>query len=243
MYLIKLDAIESTNDFLKHLHAHQTLPNFTVVWAANQTKGRGQMGANWEVDPFKNLTFSVLIKEVDIAKEMLFDLNKIASLAVLEVLQSIKIPYLTVKWPNDILSGNQKLGGILIENQWKISREIHAVVGIGLNVNQSNFEQLPHATSLQLLTNKDYDLQILLESIVQKLKETFESYPLLKEEISNNYLKHLYKRNVPTVFENPSGNRFMGIIRDVLPNGKLWMELEEDQFQSFNIKEIKMLGR
>lgn len=241
MYLIKLDAIESTNDFLKHLHTQQTLPNYTVVWAANQTKGKGQMGANWETEPFKNLTFSILIKEVNIAKEKLFDLNKIVSLAVLEVLQDFKIQDISVKWPNDILSGYQKLGGILIENQWKISGEIHAVVGIGLNVNQRKFEQLPHATSLHLLTNKEYDLQFLLELIVQKVKETYEKYPLLKNELSKTYLEHLYKRNVPTVFENPSGHRFMGIIRDVLPNGKLWMELEDDQFQSFEIKEIKML--
>jgi BirA family biotin operon repressor/biotin-[acetyl-CoA-carboxylase] ligase len=243
MYLIKLDAIESTNDFLKHLHTQQTLPNYTVVWTAKQTKGKGQMGSVWETEPFKNLTFSVLIKEVIIPKEMLFDLNKIVSLAVLEVLQGLKIQDISVKWPNDILSGNQKLGGILIENQWKISGEVHAVVGIGLNVNQIKFEHLPHATSLKLLTNKEFDLQFLLELIVQKIKENYEKYALLKNELSNAYLKQLYKRNVPTVFENPSGHRFMGIIRDVLPNGKLWIELEKDQFQSFEIKEIKMLVR
>lgn len=243
MYLIKLDAIESTNDFLKHLHTKQTLPNFTVVWAANQTKGRGQMGAKWEVEPFKNLTFSVLIKEVNIAKEILFDLNKIVSLAVLQILQGLKIPNLSIKWPNDILSGNRKLGGILIENQWKTNGEIHSVVGIGLNVNQTTFHHLPNATSLHLLTNKTFDLQILLDAIVQNVLEMYQNYTLKKEIISEKYLENLYKRNVPVVFEAPSGNRFMGIIRDVLADGKLWLELEEDRFQSFDIKEIKMLMR
>ena len=107
MKLIKLDAIDSTNEFLKGLSNKQELENFTVVTAENQTKGKGQMGAVWASEAGKNLIMSVLVKGFlsDICE--IYNLNIAVSLAVINVLETSKITGLIIKSPNVILSYNK----------------------------------------------------------------------------------------------------------------------------------------
>src|SRR6218665_3951820 len=114
MKVIKLDAIDSTNEFLKELLSKQTVENFTVVTAENQTKGKGQMGAVWNSEVGKNLIMSVLIKDFFTGSSVIYNLNIAVSLAVIQSLQEKKIPKLSIKWPNDIMSDPKKIGGILI---------------------------------------------------------------------------------------------------------------------------------
>ena len=102
---------------------HNALANFTVVVAENQTNGRGQRGANWEVENGKNLTFSVLIKDVLLKVEEVFNLNVIVAVSLFQTLDQLKILNLAIKWPNDILADNRKIGGILIENILKSDRK------------------------------------------------------------------------------------------------------------------------
>src|SRR4051812_26319982 len=119
MNRIKLDAIGSTNDFLKELSAAESVENYTVVTAENQTKGKGQMGSQWDSEVGKNLIMSVLVKEFIQDASRIFNLNIVFSVAVIDVLKAVEIPKLTIKWPNDIMSDNKKIGGILIENNFK----------------------------------------------------------------------------------------------------------------------------
>ena len=170
MKLIKLDAIPSTNDFLKDLSRNQILENYTTVTAINQTKGRGQMGAVWESEAAKNLIMSVFIKEVLFENNKIFELNVAVALAILSVLKNLKIPKLSVKWPNDIMSDNKKIGGVLIENTFKSDKSIESIVGIGLNVNQINFSNLPKASSIGLIMNQNFELETLLNEIVTKIE-------------------------------------------------------------------------
>ncbi|MBT8321842.1 MAG: biotin--[acetyl-CoA-carboxylase] ligase, partial [Eudoraea sp.] len=116
MHLIKLGATDSTNAYLKELLASKDAPDGTVVQAECQQKGRGQMGREWHSEPGKNLTFSLLKKFSNFPVTKQFLLNIISSLAVVEVLNTYDVPELKVKWPNDIMSGNQKICGILVEN-------------------------------------------------------------------------------------------------------------------------------
>ena len=83
MKLIKLDAIDSTNDFLKALASQDELDNFTVVTAENQTKGKGQMGSKWQSESGKNLIMSALVKDFLYDNEQVFNLSIIFSLAVI----------------------------------------------------------------------------------------------------------------------------------------------------------------
>ena len=242
MKLIKLNAIPSTNDFLKELSRNQELKNWTTVIANNQTKGKGQMGAVWESEIGKNLIMSVFIKDILFENSKKFDLNVAVSLAIISVLETLNIPNLSIKWPNDIMSDTKKIGGILIENIFKWDKSIESIVGIGLNVNQIDFSGLPKASSIGLIMKKNYDLETLLKQILKKIEANCNL--ILNTNFDNsrlNYHNLLFKINVPMVFKRANNLKFMGIIKSVSENGLLEIQLEDDTIQQFSIKEISML--
>ena len=242
MKLIKLDAIDSTNDFLKDLSHAQTLENFTVVTAGSQTKGKGQHGAKWHTEKDKNLITSILIKEILNNIEGIFELNIAVALGITEALKKLKIPSVCIKWPNDIMAENKKIAGILIENSIKNNGQIESVVGIGLNVNQVQFENLPKATSLKSITNTDYDIFEILESIVNEIQEKLKYISENQtDRLWSEYDQNLFKKGTPTAFEDRNGKKFMGIIQGVTKTGKLAVLLEDDSTEEYGIKEIRLL--
>ena len=173
MQLIKLDATPSTNSYLKRLMKEKKAEDFTVVVCAYQEQGRGQKGNSWISEKGKNLTVSILRLLPSFEVHQAFLLNSLMSLVIYEVLSEFSVPDLTVKWPNDIMSGNQKICGILIENTLQGNFIKQSVLGFGLNVNQEYFEGLPHASSLKLKTGKEYDLDFLLDKILERIKAYF----------------------------------------------------------------------
>ncbi|WP_396149868.1 biotin--[acetyl-CoA-carboxylase] ligase [Flavobacterium sp.] len=241
MHIIKLSAINSTNDYLKELVAKQVVTNFTIVVAESQLKGKGQMGSVWISETGKNLTFSILIKDLIVDVKQLYTLNIVISLAIISVLEQYKIPTVRIKWPNDIMSGNHKIGGILIENSFKSNGEVFSVVGIGLNINQINFENLPNASSLKLKTGQDYPIEELLQELCQSIKQFVLKMNFDSESIWNLYHQKLFKIGVPMAFEDKNGVKFMGIIQQVSQQGLLNILLENDAVVQFGIKEVKML--
>jgi len=241
--IIKLDAIDSTNTFLKDLVKTSNVENYTIVVTKNQTKGRGQHHSNWISEPNKNLTFSVLINDLKIEFQNQKYLNFAISIAIYTVLKSKEIPNLSIKWANDIMSANQKLCGILIENSLKNDIIHQTIIGIGLNVNQTKFENsLNKATSMKIVSGKNYDLESLLIDIIKELKNQIE---LIKNNefktLENNYLKNLYKKDKVAVFRNKENETFNGIIRGISKEGLLKVELENESIKEYGIKEITFL--
>lgn len=241
MKLIKLDAIDSTNEFLKGLSNKQEVQNFTVVTAETQLKGKGQMGAKWDSESGKNLIMSVLVSGFLFDIEDVFNLNVVVSLAVIQVLESYAIPELSIKWPNDIMSANKKIGGILIENSIKGDGTITSVVGLGLNINQIQFENLPRASSLAVICNSNFDKEEILFQIITKLEEMILIYKENAVSIWENYSEKLFKIGVPTAFSDEKNQNFMGIITGVSSIGKLKIRLEDDGICEYNLKEVQML--
>jgi BirA family biotin operon repressor/biotin-[acetyl-CoA-carboxylase] ligase len=241
MKLIKLDAIDSTNEFLKGLSNNQLVENFTVVTAESQTKGKGQMGSVWVSEPSKNLIMSVLIKDFLLDICSVFDLNIVASVSIIQALESFNIPELSIKWPNDIMSYNKKIGGILIENSIKSNGAINSIVGLGLNVNQINFEYLPKATSLAVICNTSFDKEEILLKIIEKLEQNIQSWHQNKDLMWTDYTEKLFKKGIPMPFSDENQQNFMGIIQGVSSIGKLQILLENDAVPEFDIKEIQML--
>ncbi|KAB1154092.1 biotin--[acetyl-CoA-carboxylase] ligase [Flavobacterium luteum] len=241
MKVIKLDAIDSTNEFLKQLIGKQIVDNFTIVTANNQTKGKGQMGSVWNSEIGKNIIMSVLIKDFSIEISTVFNLNIVISLAVIRALEEIKIPKLSIKWPNDIMSDTKKIGGILIENSIKSDGTIFSVVGLGLNVNQTNFHDLPKASSLALVGNAYYDKDELLFLIDKNIKINIAAWEECLDLMWQDYTSKLFKIGIPMAFQNREKENFMGIIQGISPIGKLKILLENDTVSEFDIKEIQML--
>jgi len=242
MKLIKLDAIDSTNDFLKELLTNNNLENFTVITAEAQNKGKGQMGSVWVSETGKNLTMSVLVKDFIFDINQIYNLNISVAVAIITVLESYNIPKLSIKWPNDIMSDNKKVGGILIENVIKGATNIDSIIGIGLNVNQANFDGLPKASSLSLMAKSAFDKFEILQKIVEEIKLNISKLEANKsEELWQKYIDLLFKKEVPMPFENATGQRFMGIIQGVSKIGQLELLLEDNTVKTYGIKEIQML--
>ena len=241
MKLIKLDAIDSTNEFLKGLSNNQLVENFTVVTTESQTKGKGQMGSVWVSEPSKNLIMSVLVKDFLLDSNSIFDVNIVVSVSIIQALETLNIPELSMKWPNDIMSYNKKIGGILIENSIKSNGAINSIVGLGLNVNQTNFEHLPKATSLALISNTIFDKEEILLRIIEKLEQNIQSWHQNKDSMWTDYTGKLFKKGIPMPFSGENQQHFMGIIQGVSSIGKLQILLEDDTVPEFDIKEIQML--
>jgi BirA family biotin operon repressor/biotin-[acetyl-CoA-carboxylase] ligase len=241
MKTIKLDAIDSTNDFLKNLNKESEVENFTLVTANFQSNGKGQRGANWTSEKGKNLIMSVLIDNSSVFFKEIFDLNVLVSVAVFDVLTAYNIPSLSVKWPNDIMSDSKKIGGILIENTFKTDNSITSIIGIGLNCNQTVFENLPKATSLSLQTHLFYDVDKLAEDIRNQIVKNTQLLPKMNSIFWQKYQNILFKKGVPIPFEDSNKQRFMGIIKGVSSSGLIEILLENDKIVSFDLKQIVML--
>ena len=221
---------------------NSTIENFTVVVTNKQTNGRGQQTNTWVSEPNKNLTMSVFIDGLDLEINHQKYLNFTISLAIFDLLSTKQIPKLTIKWPNDIMSANKKLCGILIENNSRKQKIHSSIIGIGLNVNQKKFpESLKNAASLKMLTNKEFNLENLLEELIIYIKKRVT---LLSEkkynQLENEYLDVLYKKNVPTMFKDSNDVLFMGKIIGISSSGNLQIELDDESIKEFGIKTISI---
>ena len=241
MRLVKLDAIDSTNDYLKDLVRRGEVDNFTVITAEYQTKGKGQMGATWTSEVGKNLIMSVLVKDFIKDATAVFDLNMIVALAVADSLRMLKLPNVAIKWPNDIMSANKKIGGILIENSFRSDGSIFATVGLGLNVNQVNFEDLPQASSIAVVLGFEVDKEMLLNEIITRIKKSVSEWNVCSKILTNQYTDLLFRKDLLTSFQASDGSEFQGRVKGISKQGKLVIEHAVGTDQEYDIKEVKML--
>ncbi|MBT8244546.1 MAG: biotin--[acetyl-CoA-carboxylase] ligase [Winogradskyella sp.] len=242
MYIIKLDAIDSTNSYLKELSVNKTPKDYTVVITESQTNGRGQMGTQWYTESAKNLTFSVF-KDVSFLKvQQQFYISMVIALAITKALNELRVPKIKIKWPNDILSENKKIAGILIENGIKNNNLEGSIIGIGLNVNQKFFDNLPHASSLHLITGILHSKDEVFHRILKYLKLYFER--LQSGDFSNlkqDYEAQLFRIKKPSTFKTSTDQVFSGFIEGVTDDGKLKLLLEDDILKTFDLKEVQLL--
>ena len=241
MRIIKINATNSTNSFLKELAQNSSLDEITVAVTNNQTSGRGQMNNSWISEPYKNLTFSLFTTLKKVKVEHQAYLNFAVSLAIYDVLLEYDVPNLYIKWPNDIMSGKKKICGILIENTFSHSRIKNTIIGIGLNVNQEKFHKnLTNASSLKIILKKSIELQALMNTIINHINLKISCVELKNfNQIYNRYHQALYKKGIPTTFLNQKTKQlFMGIINGVSSSGNLQIQLEDNSIQEFGLKEV-----
>lgn len=241
MKIIKLNATTSTNDFLKQLAKKTSVEDYTVVWAENQTAGKGQRGASFWSEPFKSLTFSVYVSGFALEVEELFALNFLVSNAVVQALESFNLTNISIKWPNDILSYNKKIAGILIENIIKSDGRIQSVIGIGVNIQPINFFGINNASSIVQQNNITIDRQKLLIKIVDLISQKIASIENSFQDEKTEYHAKLFRRGVDSMFETQTGMRFVAKIVGVNHEGKLILLDAEGDLKYFGLKEVKLL--
>jgi BirA family biotin operon repressor/biotin-[acetyl-CoA-carboxylase] ligase len=232
--LIYFNNCASTQDeLIDFLNQHYLSEDFLAVYTFNQTKGRGQYGNSWENLPEENLAYSFALKTKNInVSDTCF--NFYTAILVRDFIANLTKTEVKIKWPNDLILKNKKICGMLFEKS-----KNYFVVGIGINILQENFKNLPKAGSVLSQTGLSFELKAFTESLHQYLFEH-----LVQKEIPNNILElyhlHLYRKNEVSVFEK-NEVRQNGIIKNVDENGYIWIDLENEGLQKFFHKEIELL--
>ena len=239
--IIELDIVDSTNNYVSALAAKNAVLEGTVVIAHFQGKGKGQRGNVWASEPGKNLTFSLVLKPKKVAPSEAFVISKIVSLAICKYLEALVMEDVFIKWPNDIYVGQKKICGILIENQFKGKDFECAIIGIGLNVNQTNFQNLPQVTSLILELKKELELKLVLEGLLKSIEICYLRFQ--REGVSaihQEYLINLLFIDEMRRYKTSQGE-IRGKIANVLSNGQVEIETEDGQLLNFDIKELEFV--
>ena len=247
--LIHLSQIGSTNNYLRELLTKDPeLPAYTIVDTHTQTSGRGQRGNSWESEPGQNISCSILLRPELPESVTTFDLNRVTSLALFTLLSRyIEPSQIRVKWPNDLLIGQRKIAGILTENEWLGDRLNYTIVGIGLNVKQTQFGAYhPSATSLALegiALPQGYEAwhHPMVQEIALLLQEEMERLTYDVKALREEYHQYLYGYQQERAYQLPSGERLLGTILQVLPNGLLEIESTSRGKELFAFKEISTL--
>lgn len=242
--IIWLESTDSTN--AEAARRMDGIDNMAVISARNQTKGRGQRGNVWKSEAGVNLTFSIVLKPgiegiPAIGAKSQFVICESITLALKDVLSSFGIKA-AIKWPNDIYVNDRKICGILIENTLRGGDVAASIIGVGLNVNQTEFpEDLPNPTSMKLESGGDFDVEKVLEDLAGQFRRYVElsAEATGREKMRGMYLADLYRKGEWHQYELPyEGRRFRGMIRGISGIGNLLVEDEEGGCGEFGFKEI-----
>lgn len=235
------EELPSTNSELRSLIFTQNLSTLSVVQAGFQTAGRGQEGNRWESAKGENLLFSILIKPKHLLARDQFYLSKAISVALVESLNSIT-PGFQIKWPNDIYHADKKVAGILIENNLNREYIDFSIVGIGLNINQTEFvSDAPNPISLNQITNTAHPLNEVLAKVKEAIGRWIEKLDNNKRhEIDAAYYRQLYRRTGIYPFRDKEGT-FEATLERIEPEGYLVLRDTQNQIRSYAFKEVSYI--
>ena len=244
--LIHFPEVDSTNKAINNISESEKLPSGSIVIADFQTAGRGQAGNSWESEAGKNLTFSIIFKPTYIPANMAFVISEIISLCVKRTLD-MYISDITVKWPNDIYYKDKKIAGILIENSIQQGKISQSIVGIGINVNQSEFRSnAPNPVSLTQITGRSFDLMAILENFRLILAEQnerinkSETCNLYFETIHNDYINSVYRKEGYHKYRDDN-DLFEAEIYKIEPSGHLILKRTDGSLLRYAFKEVSFV--
>ncbi len=233
-------TLPSTNQYATDLLAKSTPAEGTVILADAQSAGKGQFGSSWESVAGKNLLFSLILYPRFLRPPDQFLLAQMAALALAGSVESLAPARVRVKWPNDIYIDDRKVAGILIQNQIGPGRIHHSIVGMGLNVNQTEFPRhLPNPTSLARATGGAVDRRGLFATLMAVLEHRYLQLQGGQfDRLRTDYHRWLYGLDEAKTFHLPDGHSFEGSIRGVDPTGKLRVEGKPGGENLYRPKEI-----
>ena len=242
MIIETFDSLPSTNQYCELLDLSQT-EEFSVIYARQQTAGIGQRGNCWDSQPDKNLTFSLILKPTFLPAAEQYMLTKVVSLGITDCLQSL-IPggnIIKIKWPNDIYINDHKVCGILISNKLSRTYLSASIVGIGLNVNQTEFPSwVPNPISLKQITGEELSLRPLLENIVQAIQTRYRQLPTNPDILDQEYLSRLLRLHQPARYLY-HGEAITATIQGVNQYGHLLLTTSEGRPLTCQLKELTFL--
>lgn len=250
---IKLDEVDSTNNYLRHL---DTLgdDHMTLVTAEFQTAGRGADQNHWESAKGENLLLSLRVQPSNLPVCRMFAISEATALAIADALNAflplaqysmsnVQGSMFKVKWPNDIYYGDSKAAGILIENDLQGARVLHSTIGVGININQRRFlSDAPNPRSLADIVGHNVERRLVLEQFMDCFTRYFGQIEDGKEKaldaLHEDYKSRLYRRGEEHTYSDKDGT-FRATLINVEPTGHLILQEANGNQHRYAFKEVK----
>ena len=211
-----------------------------VLYTYDQRKGRGQGGNTWNSQPGNNIALS-LVSPVPHPDESVL-LNKAIALAARSAIEEISGLEVFIKWPNDLIVRNRKVGGLLMEVSQIAEGKRWLCTGLGINVNQTRWEDLPNASSLKRFTGNDYALLDVLKIVVRHFQQKLDTFGWeQKTRIEQEFLNALWKLNKEVTALLPNGSEFMAILRGVDQFGRVILEAPDGSESTWHHGQIRLI--
>ncbi len=243
---IRLKRVNSTNKYAVDITSKSKPIEGTVISASFQYEGKGQIGRFWESEEGKNITCSTILYPTFLLAHDQFRLNTAISLAIYDFVDhflSNEELEIKIKWPNDIYVGDEKIAGILIQNTIKGKYINSSIIGTGININQVDFSKyIPNPTSLFKILNSRIDIEMAYLWLFRFLTKRYLQLSAGQiDQLRNEYLKHLYRKDIRSGFKEKDDSTFEGKIIGVDPIGQLVIELQDGVERSFAFRELKFV--
>lgn len=239
--IIYREVVTSTNDLAESLLKSGEDCDGAIIYAGEQTSGRGQKGNSWESSPCMNLTMSLILRPRFLPPDKQFLISKIVSLAIVDLLRNY-LDDLTIKWPNDIYVKGDKIAGILIEHSTIGNFIDSSIAGIGLNINQESFvSDAPNPVSMKMITGEKYMVSEIVKELASHLN--YWHTRLVDGDytsIDREYLSLMYLSGKPAQYR-VYGLNIEGIIRGVDRFGHLLLEDEGGSIRAFAFGDISFI--
>jgi BirA family transcriptional regulator, biotin operon repressor / biotin---[acetyl-CoA-carboxylase] ligase len=239
IFLKKLHSVASTNTFAAELIRDSHVVEGTAILADHQTRGRGQGKNVWQSEAGANLLFTIVLYPDFILAEKQFYVSMAVSNGIADFVSKFASP-VKIKWPNDILISTSKVAGILIENTISGNFLLTTLIGIGLNVNQTDFKDIsPNPTSLRIVSGDYMNLEDTFFKLCRSIDIHINNlYNGDYGHIRTLYLNKLFRMNEWNRFTDKSGS-FEGRIIDVAESGELVVNHKSGKHQHYGFKEIE----
>lgn len=245
MKIFKVSSTPSTNILAATMAADGTPLPFAVL-CQSQTAGRGQRGNSWESAPGMNITASIVLSPKEVKPADQFVISQAIAVAIVETLRHYMPEYsqrIAIKWPNDIYVDSNKICGILIENTLTGNHINRTIIGVGINVNQTEFiSPAPNPISMRQLTGKSFDIDEIVTrlcAVTEHFTDTLlipQHYPSLRER----YFSMLWRLSGHHPYiDTASGERFNACISDIAPSGHITLTEPSGHQRTYAFKEVQ----
>ena len=234
----RIPQTTSTNDEARD----QRYRHGDVVWAEHQTAGRGQRGHVWTSPKGENLTFTLVLEPRFLPVNEQFLLNEAISLALTDTFGDLGVDA-RIKWTNDIYIGDRKAVGMLIENNCSGGRLARTLAGIGININQTEFDpSLPNPVSLAQAAGRTFDRAEVLERFLDRSAERYAQLERGENEaLQRDYIRRLYRLGEQHPYRRPDGTLFEATIEGVRPSGALMLRHADGTHAEYLFREVEFV--
>jgi len=238
--LIKLDSVNSTNEYTSNILKQKKLPEGSIIFSSNQTQGKGLASNTWESENGKNILLSLVLYPDFLEVKDQFLLSKAVSLGIYSYCYT-KTDDIKIKWPNDIYYQNKKLAGILIENSIKGSNIERSIIGVGLNLNQEVFlSDAPNPISLKQIANFTFNIEQEILILRDHIKDYYQKLKEDRSSLNKLYLKRMFRYNEFNSYKVSDKTAELKIT-GVNEFGHLQTISLDGEISEFDLKEIEFL--